>query len=129
MPFTPTNKSHAQADYDPFWAKAQKLDVQVGIHPSGEPPTNRVHQRFRDLQEWALWHYNVHGAQGRLPAFTALLQYGLFGRFPKVKIIVLESGAGCAGYLLNQMHAVYESPFGDTVRLREKPSYYFYRQC
>ena len=27
------------------------------------------------------------------------------------------------------MDAVYESPLGDTVRLREKPGYYFYRQC
>ena len=129
VPFTPTYKSHAHPDYDPFWAKAQELDVPVGIHPSGEPPAKRVHQRFRDMQKWALWHQNVHGAQGPLQAFTALFQYGLFDRFPTVKVVVLESGAGWAGYLLNRMDAVYDSPIGDTVRLKEKPSYYFYRQC
>jgi predicted TIM-barrel fold metal-dependent hydrolase len=129
VPFTPTNKSHANPDYDPFWAKAQELDVPVGIHPSGEPPAKRVHQRFRDMQKWALWHYNVHGAQGPLQAFTAMFQYGLFERFPRVKIVVLESGAGWAGYLLNRMDAVYESPLGESVPLKEKPSYYFYRQC
>ena len=129
VPFTPTNKSHAHPDYDPFWAKAQELDVPVGIHPSGEPPAKRVHQRFKDMQKWALWHYNVHGAQGPLQAFTAMFQYGLFERFPKIKIVVLESGAGWAGYLLNRMDAVFDSPLGDTVKLKEKPSYYFYRNC
>ena len=101
----------------------------VGIHPSGEPPSKRVHQRFKDMQKWALWHYNVHGAQGPLQAFTAMFQYGLFERFPKIKIVVLESGAGWAGYLLNRMDAVFDSPLGDTVNLKEKPSYYFYRNC
>ena len=129
MPFTPTNKSHAHPDYDPFWAKAQELDVPVGIHPSGEPPAKRVHQRFRDMQKWAVWHYNVHGAQGPLQAFTAMFQYGLFERFPRVKVVVLESGAGWAGYLLNRMDAVYDSPLGESVPLKEKPSYYFHRQC
>ena len=105
------------------------MSVPVGIHPSGEPPAKRVHQRFRDMQKWALWHHNVHGAQGPLQAFTALFQYGLFDRFPTIKVVVLESGAGWAGYLLNRMDAVYDSPIGDTVRLKEKPSYYFYRQC
>lgn len=129
VPFTPTYKSHAHPDYDPFWAKVQELDVPVGIHPSGEPPAKRVHQRFKDMQKWAVWHFNVHGAQGPLQAFTALFQYGLFDRFPKVKIVVLESGAGWAGYLLNRMDAVYDSPLGRSVPLKEKPSYYFYRQC
>src|SRR5216683_2216405 len=129
VPFTPTNKSHAHPDYDPFWAKLQELGVPAGIHPSGEPPAKRVHQRFRDMQKWALWHFNVHGAQGPLQAFTALFQYGLFDRFPGVKVVVLESGAGWAGYLLNRMDAVYATRLGETVRLKEKPSYYFYRQC
>lgn len=94
VPFTPTYKSPAHPDYDPFWAKAQELDIPVGIHPSGEPPAKRVHQRFRDMQKWALWHHNVHGAQGPLQAFTAMFQYGLFDRFPKVKIVVLELTRG-----------------------------------
>ena len=46
-----------------------------------------------------------------------------------MKVVVLESGAGWAGYLLNRMDAVYDSPLGDTVRLKEKPSVYFQRQC
>ena len=67
---------------------------------------------------------------GPLQAFTALFQYGLFDRFPKVKVIMLESGAGWAGHLLNRMDTVYKTAlFGRTVPLKEIPSFYFYRQC
>ncbi|MBI3301461.1 MAG: amidohydrolase family protein [Deltaproteobacteria bacterium] len=128
-PYTIPNKSHAHPDYDRFWAVAQELDLPVGIHPCSEPPAKRVHQRFKDMQKWAIWHFNVHGGQGPLQAFTALFQYGLFDRFPRVKVIVLESGAGWAGYLLNRMDAVYKTSMGRSVPLKELPSFYFYRQC
>ncbi len=71
----------------------------------------------------------MHGGQGPLQAFTALFQYGLFDRFPKVKVIVLESGAGWAGYLLNRMDAVAKTSMGRGMKLKELPSYYFHRQC
>jgi len=116
-------------DYDRFWAVAQERDLPVGIHPCAEPPAKRVHQRFKDMQKWAAWHFNVHGGQGPLQAFTALFQYGLFDRFPTVKVIVLESGAGWAGYLLNRMDAVAKTVVGRGMKLKELPSYYFHRQC
>jgi len=53
-----------------------------------------------------------------------MFQYGLFDRFPQVKVVVLESGAGWAGYLLNRMDAVYDSPLRKTVPLKEKPVVY-----
>lgn len=129
VPFTIPNRSHAHPDYDRFWAIAEERDLPVGIHPSAEPPAKRVHQRFKDMQGWAQWHFNVHGGQGPLQAFTALFQYALFDRFPRVKVVVLESGAGWAGYLLNRMDAVAKTAMGEGLRLKELPSVYFQRQC
>ena len=129
VPFTPTYKSHAHPDYDAFWAKVQEFDIPVGIHPERRAAGETRPSALPRSTKWALWHHNVHGAQGPLQSFTALFQWGLFDRFPAVKVVVLESGAGWAGYLLNRMDAVYDSPLGDTVRLKEKPSYYFQRQC
>src|SRR5499426_2417642 len=45
-PFTITMKAHAHPDFDPFWAKAQELNVPVGIHPTFEPLAFNVHHRF-----------------------------------------------------------------------------------
>ncbi len=127
-PFTLSMKAHAHPDYDPFWAKAQELAVPVGIHPMAEHPSKRVYQRFKEMK-WADWYHNVLGAQGPQQALFALFQYGLFERFPQVKIVLLESGAGWVGAALDRMDTTYETALGKSVPLKEKPSHYFHRQC
>jgi len=127
-PFTLTMKAHAHPDHDPFWAKAQELGVPVGIHPMAEHPAKRVYQRFKDMK-WADWYHNVLGGQGPQQAFFVLFQYGLFDRFPELKVVVLESGAGWIGAALDRMDTTYETTLGRSVLLKEKPSFYFKRQC
>jgi len=127
-PFTLTMKAHAHPDHDPFWAKAQELGVPVGIHPMAEHPSKRVYQRFKDMK-WADWYHNVLGAQGPQQALFVLFQYGLFDRFPDVKVVLLESGAGWIGAALDRMDTTYETALGKSVPLKEKPSFYFKRQC
>jgi hypothetical protein len=48
-------------------------------------------------------------------------------RFPKLKLIILEVGAGWISYRLDRMDAVYDSIVGRTVQLKERPSFYFKR--
>ena len=128
-PYTITDKAHGHADYDPFWATAQDLNVPVAIHPVAEPPNRRVYQRFREMYKWGEWWVDVLGGQGPQQAFLALFQYGLFDRFPKVKVAMLESGAGWVGHLLDRMDAAYATALGRSVPLKETPSFYFQRQC
>src|SRR5207244_10996011 len=45
------------------------------------------------------------------------------------KLVVLESGAGWIGHWLERMDAVYASPLGRGVPLKEKPSFYFRHPC
>lgn len=127
-PYTLTNKSHAHPDYDAFWAAAQDLDVPVGLHPVAEPPNRRVYQRFREFWKEEWW-CDLLGAQGPQQAFLGLFQWGLFDRFPTVKVVVLESGAGWIGHLLDRMDATWDTPLRHNVPLKEKPSFYFQRQC
>ena len=112
VPFTPTNKSHAHPDYDPFWAKAQELTCRSAFIPAASRRPSGSINASGTCRSGRCGTTTVHGAQGPLQAFTALFQYGLFERFPRVKVVVLESGAGWAGYLLNRMDAVYEQPAG-----------------
>ncbi|MGH7966714.1 MAG: amidohydrolase family protein, partial [Candidatus Binatia bacterium] len=128
-PYTLTNKAHAHPDYDRFWATAQDLNVPVAIHPVAEPPNRRVYQRFQEMFKWGEWWFDILGGQGPQQAFLALFQYGLFDRFPTVKVVLLESGAGWIGYMLDRMDAAYLTALGKSVPLREKPSFYFQRQC
>ena len=127
-PYTLTRIPHAHPDHDAFWATAQDLDVPIAIHPMAEHPKIRTYQRFDGMGK-ARWMQNALGMQGPQQAFYGLFQWGLFDRFPKIKAVVLESGAGWIGAALDRMDTTYETSLGDSVPLKEKPSVYFKRQC
>ena len=58
--------------------------------------------------------------------FTTLFDYGVFDKFPPLKIVVLESGTSWIGYWLDRIDAVFTHTFiGDRVPLKHKPSDYF----
>lgn len=133
-PFTWTGKAQAHPFYDAFWAKAQELDVPIAIHPTIEPLQLGVHHRFGE--DLALgepmrlgWYHDVFAAQGVQHTFGACFHYGLFERFPQLKLVVLESQAGWIGYLLDRMDAVYKGALGRTTKLTDLPSNHFRRQC
>lgn len=127
-PYTLTRIPHAHPDHDVFWAAAQALDVPVAIHPMAEHPKIRTYQRF-DGMSGARWMQNALGMQGPQQAFYGLFQWGLFDRFPQIKVIVLESGAGWIGASLDRMDTIYATSLGESVPLKDKPSTYFKRQC
>jgi predicted TIM-barrel fold metal-dependent hydrolase len=127
-PYTLTRIPHAHPDHDVFWATAQELDVPVAIHPMAEHPKIRTYQRF-DGMSGARWMQNALGMQGPQQAFYGLFQWGLFDRFPQIKVIVLESGAGWIGASLDRMDTIYATSLGESVPLKDKPSTYFKRQC
>ena len=62
--------------------------------------------------------------------FGTFFQFGVFDRFPKLRVVVLESQAGWIGYFLDRGDAIFNgTTLGATVRLKEKPSYYFKRHA
>ncbi|MGA2409445.1 MAG: amidohydrolase family protein [Candidatus Binataceae bacterium] len=128
-PYTITRKPHGHPDHDVLYAAAQDLDVPIGIHPELEPIEFGVHGRFAGM-EWADWYFDLFAAQGVPQAFATFFQYGVFDRFPRLRVVVLESGAGWIGYWLDRADAIYRrTALGGTVQLKERPSFYFKRQC
>src|SRR5271166_1745838 len=128
-PFTITRIAHGDPRHDVLFAAAQDLDVPLAIHPTFEPPAWGIHHRFDNFQ-WAAWYHDLFAAQGVQHAFATFFQHGVFDRFPKLRVVVLEAQAGWIGYLLDRADAIYQgTTLGGTVRLKEKPSFYFKRQC
>jgi predicted TIM-barrel fold metal-dependent hydrolase len=127
--FTMTRKPHAHPDHDVLFAKAQELDVPLAIHPTFEPlwamPGRYDYQYLRGK----FYFLNVIAADAVRYAFTSFFQFGVFDKFPKFKLVLLEAGAGWISYWLDHLDAVYESFIGRSVPLKEKPSFYFNRQC
>ena len=130
-PFAMTRKPLGHRDHHPVFAAAQELGLPLGIHPSFEPKwcaPGRFGDRTSSRYSFFL---NVVAPDAVRHAFTSLFQYGIFTKFPELRVVVLESGAGWIGYWLDRMDAVYASPQGRLVRelLPELPSAYFRRQC
>ena len=128
-PFTITRVPHGEAAHDRVFSVAQDLDVPLAIHPTFEPAAFGIHHRYDDFQ-WASWYFDLFAGQGVQHAFATFFQLGVFDRFPRLRLVVLESQAGWIGYFLDRADAIYNgTTLGASVRLKEMPSYYFKRQC
>jgi uncharacterized protein len=126
-PFTMTKRPHGHPAHDRLFATAQDLDVPLAIHPSFEPKW-AAPGRFDNLHG-AHFFLNVTSADAVRHAFTTLFQFSVFDRFPRLKIVLLESGAGWIGYWLDRMDGYAASVVGPGLPLKNKPSTYFRRQC
>ena len=128
VPFTWSRLPHGHPDHDPLFAAAQALGVPLALHPAFEPPAI-ASTRFTLMRKTRLLA-SVTAADGVRHAFTTLFDFGVFDRFPQLKVVVLESGAGWIGYWLDRLDAVYGATFiGERVPLAEKPSHYFKTRC
>jgi predicted TIM-barrel fold metal-dependent hydrolase len=130
-PFQWSRKPLGDPAHDRVFAAAQECGLPFGIHPSLEPKWTAPGRYGEYTSGKYGFFLNVTSADGVRHALTSLFQYAVFEKFPKLRVIVLESGAGWIGYWLDRMDTVYASPQGMALRpiLPEKPSAYFARQC
>jgi predicted TIM-barrel fold metal-dependent hydrolase len=128
-PFIWSRKAHGHPDHHRVFAAAQELGLPCGLHPSFEPHWAAPMRFGRMTGSDTAFFQNVVLGNVIREGFTSLFQYGVFDRFPELRVVILEIGAGWVGYWLERMDAVYESPIGKSVPLKHKPSEYFRRQC
>ncbi|MDJ0786614.1 MAG: amidohydrolase family protein [Myxococcota bacterium] len=130
-PFTTTRLPLGDPAHDRIFAACQDLGLPLGIHPVFEPKWCAP-GRFGDYTsaKYGFFHNTTAGDAVR-HAFTSLFQYGVFERFPRLRVVVLESGAGWIGYWLDRMDTMVATIQGRPVReiAPELPSTYFARQC
>ena len=109
-----------------FWAAVQDLAMPVGFHVV-----------VRDTPAFAGWFHNdkrdrLFGfsflAIDVMAAFTQMISWGMFEKYPRLKCTVLEAGANWISAWLDRMDHKYEV-MGEYVPTTLKPSEYFYRQC
>ena len=81
--------------YDPFWAKAQELDVIVFMHPNGA--TNLAKEDgFKGRADLG----NIIGNPLETTLFLSHLIYdGVFDKFPNLKVVAAHAGGYMPSYL------------------------------
>ena len=134
LPFTLSGIPHGHPTHDPLFAAAEELDVPIAIHTGIDPTARSLHHRFDGLS-WpegvidGIWYLEMMFPQAVQQAFTTFFLYATFDRFPRLKVVVLESGASWLGFWLDRMDALYKGSLRVTLTLRDLPSTYVRRQC
>ena len=98
-PFTQSGKPLGHPDHDPVFAAAQDLGVPLAIHPTFEPQWTKGTRMgsWENVKQLRLLA-SVAASDGVRHQFTTLFDYGVFDKFPTLKIVVLESGGGWIAY-------------------------------
>jgi len=117
--------------YDPIWAACQDLDLPVNSHSGtglpdyGKYPVSQV-----------LWVIETPFFGHRVLWF--MIMSGVFERFPRLKFVMTETGAGWVPQTLRQLDGLHmavkagrtgEVGFDSSTALALKPSEYFHRNC
>jgi uncharacterized protein len=113
-------------DYFPIYQTASDLGVVVCVH---EGARTVLPQAGADRYSEFGRHVACHPLEQMLACLN-LCADGVLERFPKLKVAHLETGCGWVPFWLERMdeHWEHES-HGAAKTTREKPSFYFKRQC
>ena len=123
-------KRPSHPDFDPLWATLQEANLPVCMH---------LIVRFRRQVGLAgagwydsgkdsnlVFSFGLGGTMQLVPAVSSMVCDGLFDRFPRLKVLVVEAGAGFAAYVMDRLDEKYDR-FGRATPMKMKPSEYFRR--
>ena len=108
-------RSPAHAEFDPFWSRVEESGVLVVMHAS-----DSGYQRYSNewegtdtetlaFSEPQLFSSVIEGDYRAIrDAATAMICHGALWRFPKLRIALVENGAGWVPRLLEQLDHAYE---------------------
>ncbi|MFN0149035.1 MAG: amidohydrolase family protein [Dehalococcoidia bacterium] len=122
-------RSPAHPDFDPLWHELEDsgypacLHVIVRFARILENPT-----RFSSLliEPSRTFAFGLGATYQVIPAMASLIMTGFFDRFPRMKLLCVEAGAGWAPYIAHRLDEKYEM-FGYTEKTKLEPSEYMKR--
>ena len=106
-------RRYDNAEYDPFWAAAQDLNMPLSLHTATARGTGTV-EATRSVR-----YASMRAMKVVLPAVSIcdMIFAGVFERYPKLKVAVVEFELAWAAHLLSTMDYAYA----------ERPEETFYR--
>lgn len=113
--------------WEPLWAVANEVGLPAHFHTIGgrKPDTGA----YPPPVQRAAFAVFITGFQFSMAALLMSVIYaGVLERYPKLRVVIGESGIGWIPYILDHMDLEWEEQFKD-LPLKMKPSDYWRRQC
>lgn len=101
-------RSMALPEFDPFWAEVEKAGITVTIHASDTGYIKYL-DAWEPADEWDAFKPSplrnlVMGHRDICDTISAMICHGLFDRFPKLKVAVIENGSSWVPGLIHDLN-------------------------
>jgi predicted TIM-barrel fold metal-dependent hydrolase len=111
-------------DYDPLWREIERLGKPICIHDSGSPHLPSFGDR---MDTHTTGHMMAHPFEA-MTAMMSMIWYGVYERFPRLRVVHVEADAGWLPYWLQRMEQHWEfSGNAEHDYLTMPPTAYFKR--
>jgi predicted TIM-barrel fold metal-dependent hydrolase len=122
----------ADKAWDPLLATIQELDIPMSIHIGGGPPPAQpgtTESPWRIGAKGAAESMIVNSLSSNISSMAIIMFSGILERFPRLKVVSVESGIGWVPYFLEQCDDTYtRQRYWTKSDLRMLPSEYAARQ-
>ena len=113
--------------WEPLWRAANETKLPVHFHTvGGKAPNFAGMPHLQQRQAFATFITSFQLAMSRV--IMEIIYGGVLEAYPKIKVVIGESGIGWIPYILDHMDLEWEDQFKD-LTLKMKPSDYWRRQC
>jgi predicted TIM-barrel fold metal-dependent hydrolase len=122
-------RSPADPVFDPLWHEMEDAGIPLCLHVIVR--FNRILEnptRFSSLliEPNRTYAFAMGATFQVIPAMASLIMTGFFDRFPRLKLLCVEAGAGWAPYIAHRLDEKYEM-FGYAEKTQLEPSEYMKR--
>ena len=122
-------RSPADPIFDPLWHEMEDAGIPLCLHVIVR--FNRILEnptRFSSLliEPNRTYAFAMGATFQVIPAMASLIMTGFFDRFPRLKLLCVEAGAGWAPYIAHRLDEKYEM-FGYAEKTKLEPSEYMKR--
>jgi predicted TIM-barrel fold metal-dependent hydrolase len=112
-----SGRSYGDPEFDRVWSELADLDMTVTMHLGGRIP------RFGDKRH--LLPDMVMSKLAMAEPVAVAIYDGIFMRYPKLRLVIAESGVGWLAWMAEYMDRTWERQrFWTESKLAEKPSFY-----
>ena len=122
-------RSPADPVFDPLWHEMEDAGIPLCLHVIVR--FNRILEnptRFSSLliEPSRTYGFGMGATFQVIPAMASLIMTGFFDRFPRLKLLCVEAGAGWAPYIAHRLDEKFEM-FGYAEKTKLEPSEYMKR--
>ena len=95
-------RGYGLPQFDPIFAAAECLNVPLGVHAGSAAELGLDHfTSFAGV-------YPLSHPFAQMQQLTSMMIHGVFERFPKLRVVFLESGCGWVPYLMDRLEESFE---------------------